>query len=139
YLAATLALLHFLWLVKAPAIGRPLRYGAVLVLLLGSRIVFAQRRRAAPARARTAGGRRSCRGSSRGAVSVPVTTTPRAAAGPAPLARRTSARAGARRAGTDPRRRPSSHGRVPTPWRDSRANASEPAGPPGMWEACAPS
>ena len=29
-------LLHFLWLVKAPAIGRPLRYGAVLVLLLAS-------------------------------------------------------------------------------------------------------
>jgi len=55
YLAATLALLHFLWLVKAPAIGRPLRYGAVLALLLGSRIVFALRRRAAPARARTAG------------------------------------------------------------------------------------
>lgn len=46
YVAATLALLHFLWLVKAPAIGRPLRYGAVLALLLGIRVVFALRRSA---------------------------------------------------------------------------------------------
>lgn len=38
YAAAGLALLHFLWLVKAPDIGRPLRYGAVLALLLVLRV-----------------------------------------------------------------------------------------------------
>jgi len=55
YLAAILAVLHFLWLVKPPAIGRPLRYGAVLALLLGLRVVFRLRRRPAPARSRAAG------------------------------------------------------------------------------------
>lgn len=34
YISAALGVLHFLWLVKAPAIRRPLTYGAVLVLLL---------------------------------------------------------------------------------------------------------
>jgi sulfoxide reductase heme-binding subunit YedZ len=55
YVAAGLGVLHFLWLVKAPAIGRPLRYAAVLALLLGLRVVFRLRRRSAPERARAAG------------------------------------------------------------------------------------
>ncbi|HEX7091801.1 MAG TPA: protein-methionine-sulfoxide reductase heme-binding subunit MsrQ [Longimicrobiales bacterium] len=55
YVAAGLGVLHFLWLVKAPAIGRPLRYAAVLALLLGLRIVLRLRRRPARARARAAG------------------------------------------------------------------------------------
>ncbi|HEX6939674.1 MAG TPA: protein-methionine-sulfoxide reductase heme-binding subunit MsrQ [Longimicrobiales bacterium] len=38
YIATALAVLHFLWLVKAPDIGRPLRYGAVLALLLAVRV-----------------------------------------------------------------------------------------------------
>jgi sulfoxide reductase heme-binding subunit YedZ len=50
YAAAVLGVLHFLWLVKAPAIGRPLRYAAVLALLLGLRVAFRLRRRPAPAR-----------------------------------------------------------------------------------------
>ncbi len=38
YLVAALAVLHFLWLVKAPDIGRPLTYGAVLAALLAFRL-----------------------------------------------------------------------------------------------------
>lgn len=45
YLVAVLAFLHFLWLVKAPAIGRPIRYGAVLLVLLGVRVWTALRAR----------------------------------------------------------------------------------------------
>lgn len=44
YPAAILAVVHFLWLVKAPAIGRPMRYGAVLAALLLVRVAFLLRR-----------------------------------------------------------------------------------------------
>jgi sulfoxide reductase heme-binding subunit YedZ len=40
YPATALGVVHFLWLVKPPAIRRPLTYGAVLVVLLGVRVAF---------------------------------------------------------------------------------------------------
>ena len=54
YVAATAAVVHFIWLVKAD-LREPLIYAAVLVVLLGARIYFVAarrvRRRAATARA----------------------------------------------------------------------------------------
>ncbi|HEY8483584.1 MAG TPA: protein-methionine-sulfoxide reductase heme-binding subunit MsrQ [Longimicrobiales bacterium] len=44
YVSAALGVLHFLWLVKAPAIRRPLTYGAVLALLLLLRLPVGRRR-----------------------------------------------------------------------------------------------
>jgi sulfoxide reductase heme-binding subunit YedZ len=55
YLTAMLGVLHYWWLVKAD-VRRPLTYGVVVAILLGARLLWARRRRAAtaPAAARNA-------------------------------------------------------------------------------------
>lgn len=53
YLAATLGVLHYWWLVKAD-VRRPLTYGAVVGILLAARVYWARMRRPAPVPVRTA-------------------------------------------------------------------------------------
>jgi methionine sulfoxide reductase heme-binding subunit len=52
YVAATAGVLHYFWLVKKDA-RAPLVYGAILLVLLGSRVWFARRGTAKPTRAAT--------------------------------------------------------------------------------------
>jgi sulfoxide reductase heme-binding subunit YedZ len=49
YATGVLAVIHYWWLVKAD-IRRPAAYGAVVAVLLGMRVYWAQRRRAQAAR-----------------------------------------------------------------------------------------
>ena len=46
YVSATLGVVHYLWLVKSD-ISRPLRYGTIVALLLGARLVWTWRKRIA--------------------------------------------------------------------------------------------
>jgi methionine sulfoxide reductase heme-binding subunit len=50
YVSAILGVVHYYWLVKAD-VSRPIRYGAIIGVLLLARLVYTYRQRPAPARA----------------------------------------------------------------------------------------
>ena len=54
YVAAALAVLHFLWLVKGDTRIDPAVYGSILLVLLGARLVLRRRTSAAPRARRSA-------------------------------------------------------------------------------------
>ena len=69
YVSAALGVLHYLWLVKADT-ARPLRYAAIVGTLLGARLWWAARHRAAQTRA-PAGATRALRGGAPSSYSAP--------------------------------------------------------------------